>query len=108
MSEIIEPFRIKVVEPIRRTTPEERAEILRKAQYNTFLIDADDVLIDLLTASGTSAMSAAQWGGLILLRDAASANHIYGKKNEKHFFGIVFGGEPGAPDTVFYKEFVRF
>lgn len=66
MPEIIEPFRIKSVEPIKFTTPEERATILREAHFNTFLIDADDVLIDLLTDSGTSAMSAAQWGAIML------------------------------------------
>lgn len=66
MSEIIEPFRIKVVEPIRFTSREERAEILHNNHYNPFLIHADDVLIDLLTDSGTSAMSAQQWGALMV------------------------------------------
>ncbi|MBI1757058.1 MAG: tryptophanase, partial [Fimbriimonas ginsengisoli] len=66
MSEIIEPFRIKAVEPIGFTTREERAAILREAHWNPFRIDADKVLIDLLTDSGTSAMSAAQWGALML------------------------------------------
>jgi tyrosine phenol-lyase len=62
---IIEPFRIKVVEPIRLTSHEERRELLRKAAWNLFAIHSDDVMIDLLTDSGTSAMSADQWGAMM-------------------------------------------
>ena len=65
MKTIIEPFKIKSVEPLRFISRKEREAILKKAGYNLFGIRAEDVLIDLLTDSGTTAMSARQWGGMI-------------------------------------------
>jgi len=62
---IIEPFRIKSVEPLRQTTREERERFLERAGYNLFLIAAKDILIDLLTDSGTSAMSTEQWAAMM-------------------------------------------
>jgi len=62
---IIEPFRIKSVEPLRRTTPLERERLLEQAGYNLFQIRAADILIDLLTDSGTSAMSTEQWAAMM-------------------------------------------
>ncbi|OGR76518.1 MAG: tyrosine phenol-lyase [Elusimicrobia bacterium GWC2_64_44] len=63
---IIEPFKIKSVEPLGITTREERKTALEQAHYNLFNIRAEKVLIDLLTDSGTGAMSAAQWGGIMV------------------------------------------
>lgn len=66
MQTIIEPFKIKSVEPLYFTTPEQRIQFLEEAHHNLFLIQADHVLIDLLTDSGTSAMSAKQWAGMMV------------------------------------------
>ncbi len=65
MKTIIEPFKIKMVEPIRLTTREQRETILRKAHFNVFQVPAEDVIVDLLTDSGTSAMSSEQWAGIM-------------------------------------------
>src|ERR1700736_2290356 len=65
MKTIIEPFKIKMVEPIRLTTAAEREQVLRRAHLNVFQVPAEDVIIDLLTDSGTSAMSSEQWAGIM-------------------------------------------
>ncbi len=123
MKTIIEPFRIKSVEPLRITTRPERAEHLREAKHNLFLLKARDVLIDLLTDSGTGAMSNEQWAAVMrgdesyagsdsferfesAVRELTGYKHVIpthqGRAAERILFSIVGGRAKVVPNNTHF------
>ena len=109
---IIEPFRIKSVEPIRWTTRAEREQLLRDAHYNLFLLAADDVLIDLLTDSGTGAMSTYQWGAIMEGDEsyAGSRSYIRFRDSVQDIFGfkhVIPTHQGRAAERILFSVMVK-
>jgi tryptophanase len=117
---VLEPFRIKAIEPFRITTDAERAQILAAAHHNLFRVRADDVMIDLLTDSGTGAMSAQQWAAIMtgdesyagcrsffeleaVVRDLTGYKHVFpvhqGRAAERILFGCMVMPGQAVPNN---------
>ena len=112
MKTIIEPFRIKSVEPIKLNTSNERVDILESAFNNLFLINAKDVIIDLLTDSGTGAMSSQQWAGVMLGDEsyAGSNSFIFFEKTIKEMMGfknIIPTHQGRAAERILFSTMVK-
>jgi len=109
---IIEPFRIKSVEPIKLNTYEERKRILKSSFNNLFLVNAKDVIIDLLTDSGTGAMSSQQWAGIMLGDEsyAGSNSFIFFEKTIKDLMGfknVIPTHQGRAAERILFSTMVK-
>jgi len=123
MKNIFEPFRIKMVEPIKMTTRSQREVYLKEAKNNIFLIKAENVIVDLLTDSGTGAMSAAQWGSMMegdesyagcrsfydfekTVKELTGFKYIFpthqGRAAEKILFSVVGGEGKTIPNNTHF------
>ncbi len=109
---IIEPFRVKTVEPIRQTSEAERKEALKKAKYNVFLLKAEDVLIDLLTDSGTGAMSVYQWSGMMKGDESYAGARSFGVferavRDVTGFVNVIPTHQGRAAEHILFSTAVR-
>lgn len=123
MKTVLEPFRIKSIEPIRLTSAAERQQLLTAAHHNLFLLRADDVMIDLLTDSGTGAMSAQQWAAMMtgdesyagsrsfyeleaVVHELTGYKHVFpvhqGRAAERILFGVMVQHGQAVPNNAHF------